>query len=93
MNRSKVKVEMGEEDANMVDPKDDGSPDQKSSEENHPEHEVEAAAHHLMEAEKVKSNKSLHSAAKQHLSKKKEAISKITSVDDLKHARKKMFKA
>jgi len=92
MNRSKVKVEMGEEDANMVDPKDTGSPAQEGPEE-HDDHEVEEAADCLMSAEKIKANPSLHAAAKKHLSKKKEAISKITSVDDLKHARKKMFKA
>lgn len=68
----------------------EGSPAEEASESAAEEsaepkdYEIESAANHLMEAEKVKANPKLMKHVAMHLAGKKEAIKKITSLKELK---------
>jgi len=92
MKKKHEDKELAGMDLKESDAMDSGSPSQEGPEE-HEESAVEMAAHHLMEAEKIKDQPSLHAAAKKHLHSKKKAIEKITSIDDLKSVRNKMMKS
>ncbi len=52
-------------------------------------YEIESAANHLMEAEKVKANPKLMKHVAYHLSQKQQAMKKISSLKELKAVAKK----